>query len=238
MWIKICANTNLADAQLAAALGADALGFVFAPSSRQVTVEQVARIIPHLPPALETIAVVQSRDPDEIAEIARHTGVTGVQLHGGLDLPLIRALHRTSPGLRLIQTLHWTLDDPDADSGAAERLTAQFDQLAAERATGHAPDNVLDRVLLDAKVGNATGGTGRSFDWQAASATLAAQQGFKEQGFKLIVAGGLHSQNISAAIQALQPWGVDVASGVEASPGRKDPAKLQAFIENARARQA
>jgi phosphoribosylanthranilate isomerase len=230
MWIKICANTNLADAQLAVDLGADAVGFVFAPSARQVTLEQVAAIVPHLPPHVETIAVVHSHDAAEIAELARRTGVTGVQLHGGLDLPLIRALRTASPGrLRLIQTLHWSLDEPDS----AQRLSMQLDELAAESNAGHSSDptgQTLDRVLIDAKVGAATGGTGRSFDWHAARGIFAAHN-----RLKLIVAGGLRPGNVAEAIQALEPWGVDVASGVEASPGRKDPVKLKAFLENARA---
>jgi len=123
MWIKICANTNLADAQLAASLGADALGFVFAPSARQVTVEQVAAITPHLPQAIETFAVVQSHDLDAIVEIVRKTGVTGVQLHGGLDLELARSLYVAFEGrVRLIQTLHWRVED-DAASATCSTVT-------------------------------------------------------------------------------------------------------------------
>src|SRR5271168_3048324 len=93
MWIKICANTNLADARLAADLGADALGFVFAPSKRQVTVAQVAAITPHLPATVETVAVLISHDAEEIIDLVHSTGVTGVQLHGDLDLALVRALY-------------------------------------------------------------------------------------------------------------------------------------------------
>jgi phosphoribosylanthranilate isomerase len=224
MWIKICGNTNLADAQLAASLGADALGFVFAPSKRQVTVEQVAAITPHLPSSIATIAVVQTRDAQEIVEIIRATGLTGVQLHGGLDLPLVRALRaELGPGIAIIQTLHWEIDG-NADSAAL--VAAQLQQVAAEPA--------IAAVLLDAKVGNAGGGTGRTFDWNAARQALAAATEPAGKPISLIVAGGLRAENVTEAIHALRPWGVDVASGVEAAPGRKDPSKLKQFLENAR----
>jgi phosphoribosylanthranilate isomerase len=224
MWIKICANTNLADAQLATSLGADALGFVFAPSVRQVTVEQVAAITPHLPNAVETFAVVQSRDLDEIVEIVRKAGLSGVQLHGGLDLALARRLHAALEGrVRLIQALHWRVED-DAESAAA--LADGLNALADEPAITH--------VLIDAKVGKASGGTGRGFNWNAARTVLQAACAAHRKR-NVILAGGLHAENVPEAIRILAPWGVDVASGVEAAPGRKDPGKLERFIAAARA---
>jgi phosphoribosylanthranilate isomerase len=224
MWIKICANTNLADAQLAASLGADALGFVFAPSKRQVTVEQVAAITPHLSSSVATIAVVQTRDASEIIEIVRATGLTGVQLHGGLDLPLVRALRaELGPRISIIQTLHWEID---GNTDTAALVAAQLQQVAAEPS--------IAAVLLDAKVGNAGGGTGRSFDWNAASKVIADASQAAGKPINLIVAGGLRAENVAEAIHALRPWGVDVASSVEAAPGHKDPSKLKQFLENAR----
>jgi phosphoribosylanthranilate isomerase len=236
MWIKICANTNLADAQLAADLGADALGFVFAPSKRQVTVEQVAAITPHLPSSVATIAVVETRSAPEIAALVRATGLTGVQLHGGLDLPLVRALRaELGPSVSIFQTLHWVVDTVDTEDGngvnntnadSAALVAAQLREVAAEPA--------IAAVLLDAKVGNAGGGTGRSFDWNAARETVAAASQAAGKPIHLIVAGGLRPENVTEAMRALRPWGVDVASGVEAAPGRKDPLKLKRFLENAR----
>jgi phosphoribosylanthranilate isomerase len=89
----------------------------------------------------------------------------------------------------------------------------------------------VDHVLIDSKVGTlATGGTGISFDWDAARTTLAEAA----PELKLVVAGGLRSENVAEAIQRLNPWGVDVASGVESVPGRKSPEKLAAFIKKAR----
>src|SRR5882757_7546527 len=102
MWIKICANTNLDDAALAAELGADALGFVFAPSSRRVTPQQVAAITPHLPATVEKIGVFYTLDPEEIVSAIRTAGLTGAQLHGGFSPQLIATLATRLPGLKII----------------------------------------------------------------------------------------------------------------------------------------
>src|SRR5881275_647063 len=92
MWIKICANTSLEDAQLAAQLGADAVGFVFASSPRQVTAAEVSRITPHLPEGLECVGVFPALEAQQIAGIAQECGLTTVQLHGGVNLELVRQL--------------------------------------------------------------------------------------------------------------------------------------------------
>jgi phosphoribosylanthranilate isomerase len=220
MWIKICANTNLDDAQLAAQLGADAVGFVFAPSPRQVTAAEVARITPHLPEGLECVGVFPALEAQQIAGIAQECGLTTVQLHGGLSLELVRQLDEIFNGqVKLIQTVHWQVD---ADAASVADVAQQLRQIDA--------DGLVARVLIDAKVGPDLGGTGVSFDWNAARATLAHAR----TGLKLIVAGGLRHDNVAAAIRKLDPWGVDVASGVEQSPGRKSPEKLAAFIRAAR----
>jgi phosphoribosylanthranilate isomerase len=91
-----------------------------------------------------------------------------------------------------------------------------------------AAEKAIDRVLVDTKTAEASGGTGVPFDWKAAKGALA------ESKVKLIVAGGLMPENVAEAIATLRPWGVDVASGVEAKPGQKDPQKLRQFIRNAR----
>jgi phosphoribosylanthranilate isomerase len=220
MWIKICANTNLDDAQMAAELGADAVGFVFASSPRQVTAAEVSHITPHLPEGIECVGVFHTFDAQQIASIAQECGLTAVQLHGGLNLELLRQLDEIFNGqVKLIQTVHWQVD---ADTANAAVVAGQLRQIDA--------DGLASRVLIDTKVGANLGGTGVSFDWDAARATLAEASA----GMKLIVAGGLRADNVGDAIRRLQPWGVDVASGVEQSPGRKDPEKLAAFITAAR----
>jgi phosphoribosylanthranilate isomerase len=220
MWIKICANTSLDDAQLAAELGADAVGFVFAPSARRVTAAEVARITSHLPEGLECVGVFPALQAEEIADAAQESGLTAVQLHGGVNLELVRQLDRIFNGqVKLIQTVHWQVDAGDA---SAALVAQQLREIAA--------DGIIDRVLIDSKTSTANGGTGVSFDWDAARTTLADASA----GLKLIVAGGLNQENVAAAIRKLNPWGIDVASGVEEVPGRKSPEKLSAFIRAAR----
>jgi len=228
MWVKICGNTNLEDAALAAELGANALGFVFAASKRQVTAAQVAKITAHLPDATERVGVFDSHDAEEIAAVAFEAGLTAVQLHGGFDEGLLDRLSgRLAGRVRVIQALHWAAGElpnqaASQDTGAA-KLARQIARIAAR--------GVADRVLIDSKVGPAIGGTGVAFDWAMAREVFAAAPG----NVRLIVAGGLRPENVAEAIAQLAPWGVDVSSGVEASPGRKDPARLAQFIGNARA---
>jgi phosphoribosylanthranilate isomerase len=213
LWIKICGNTTLADAKLAANAGADAVGFVFAPSPRRVTARQVAAIVAQLPNDLEKIGVFVDASLDEITVAVQSSGLTGVQLHSdaGPDLPAqLRA--RFGPALRILRVVHFSPDAPQ-----------QADSLAA--------DIHIDGVLIDSRTATAVGGTGIAYDWASASQTLF--QNTRER--KLIAAGGLKPENVDQAIATLHPWGVDVSSGVEAEPGRKDPAKINAFIANARA---
>ena len=221
MWVKICGNTNLEDAALAVELGADAVGFVFAASPRRVTLEQVAAITRHLPAGAERVGVFDAHDPEGIAGVALAAGLTAVQLHGGFDEELLQRLgRRLAGGIRIIQTLHW----PVGQESAAARIEGQVERILRLGITG--------RVLIDSRVGAAGSGTGVAFDWTAARGVFTSAT----NGVHLILAGGLKPDNVSQAIGQLGPWGVDVSSGVEAAPGRKDPERLRHFIENARAR--
>jgi phosphoribosylanthranilate isomerase len=226
MWVKICGNTNLEDAALAAELGADAVGFVFAESKRQVTAAQVAAITAQLPERVERVGVFYSRDAEEIARTASDAGLTAVQLHGGLDEGLSEALAKRLAGsVRIIQTLHWTVEVPGASGSAAESVATLSRQIERIAVLG-----VADRVLIDSKVGSTAGGTGVAFDWGAAASVFSSAP----TQVSLIVAGGLRPENVARAIAQLAPSGVDVSSGVEAAPGLKDPARLAQFIRNAR----
>ena len=228
MWVKICANTNLADARLAADYGADALGFVLAPSRRRVTPAEVAAITPLLPSHVERIGVFTGGSPEEIAAAATYAGLTGVQLHGDFAaqfLPKFRAV--AGDRFTIIRTIHWIVDrdragvSAAAPSGGAELLT----QICSSSITAS-----VDRLLLDSRINGESGGTGVSFPWTEAAAALDPVRG--EQ--RLIVAGGLRPDTVAEAIQILKPYGVDVASGVESEPGKKDPQLLRTFLEQAR----
>ncbi len=231
MWVKICGNTNLEDAALAADLGADALGFIFAARKRQMTAAQVAAITPHLPEMVERVGVFDSHDAEEIAAAAQAAGLTAVQLHGGFDEALLEQLGPmlAASDVQIIQTLHWAVNGQtpnEVSHGAADPvdlLARQIEQVAAM--------GVADRVLIDSSVGATSGGTGMTFDWAVARRLFAAAPA----GVRLIVAGGLTPENVAQAIAGLGPWGVDVCSGVEASAGRKNPDRLARFLETARA---
>jgi phosphoribosylanthranilate isomerase len=213
LWIKICANTSLEDARLAVEAGADALGFIFAPSPRLVTPEQVAAITRQLPESIEKIGVFVDAAYDEILSTVRACGLTGVQLHSASGAEVPRQLRAEfGPELRILRVVHFGSD-------------------AAEQAQACAADQNLDGVLVDSRTATAVGGTGIAFDWAEARRTVFTGTA----AARLIAAGGLHPDNVARAIATLHPWGVDVASGVEAAPGRKDPARVRAFVNNARA---
>jgi phosphoribosylanthranilate isomerase len=214
IWIKICGNTTLEDTLFAVEAGADAVGFVFAPSPRRVTAEAVAAIVPKLPPAIEKIGVFVDATLDVILSTVRLCGLTGVQLHSVAGPELSAELRsQLGPGLRILRVVHF---------GAA----------AAEEAAKIALDANVDAVLVDSRTATAVGGTGVTFDWATARATLFQNTEVRKH---LIAAGGLHPANVAEAIATLNPWGIDAVSGVESAPGRKDAGKVHEFATRARA---
>jgi phosphoribosylanthranilate isomerase len=215
IWIKICGNTSLEDALMAAEAGADAVGFVFAPSPRRVTAAQVADIVPRLPASIEKIGVFVDATLEEIVSTVQACDLTGVQLHFDAASELPAQLHeQLGPKLRILSVVHF-------DAGNCEHPAA--------RMAVHARNPHVDAVLVDSRTEMAVGGTGVTFDWAGARKTL-FQDG---RACKLIAAGGLNPDNVAEAIAALQPWGVDVVSGVEAAPGRKDRTKVREFVARA-----
>ncbi|MGB8030369.1 MAG: phosphoribosylanthranilate isomerase [Terracidiphilus sp.] len=212
LWIKICANTSLADAMVAAEAGAEAVGFVFAPSPRRVTAEQAAAIVAGLPAKIEKIGVFVDSPLDAIAATVEAAGLTGVQLHWEATTDATAKLRaRFGPELRILRAVH-------------------FEPGATERAAAAAQDASVDAILIDSRTATAVGGTGKTYDW--AEARRAVFGAMKE--LKMVAAGGLTPENVAEAIITLHPWGVDVVSGVEAAPGRKDAAKVRAFVAKAR----
>jgi len=198
--VKICGITNAADAEHAAACGADALGFVFYPRSpRCVTPEQVREITPGLPPFLTRVGLFVNEDPQRIRTIAAACGLDAVQLHGD-----------ESPADCMLQPLR-VIKAVRPCSEAELQLCAAYPVAA---------------LLVDAAVPGQFGGTGRCADWGLA-ARLAMRQ-------RVILAGGLSPANVADAVHQVKPYGVDVASGVEAAPGLKDPDRVAQFIRNAK----
>jgi phosphoribosylanthranilate isomerase len=213
IWIKICGTTSLADAELAVAAGADAVGFVFAPSPRRVTPEKVAAIIASLPQKVEKIGVFADTAFEEIASAIADCGLTGVQLHFDAATELTAQLReKFGQSLRIVRVVRFAAEGPNAAPTVID-------------------DPHADAVLVDSCSKTGAGGTGIAYDWE-----LAAQTIFNRgAGRRFIAAGGLHAANVAEAIARLRPWGVDVASGVESAPGHKDAARVRDFIANARA---
>lgn len=221
MWVKICANTNLADARLAAEMGADAVGFVFAEaSSRRVTAGEVALIVQGLPDNVDKVGVFAEMDFATIRDTVEFAALTSVQLHGPYDPALVEALRKEFRArIDILQVLHWKV-------GAGLEQAEEFESMA--RLVGG--NTEVTRLLVDAKTPLASGGTGTSFDWKMAGPSFAIAKHQTE----VILAGGLNPQNVAEAIRTLHPWGVDVASGVESEPGKKDSLKMADFIANAK----
>jgi phosphoribosylanthranilate isomerase len=205
VWVKICGITNSPDAKAAIDYGAQAMGFVFAPSKRQVSPVTTREIIRALPPETMKVGVFANQDLALVREIAAFCGLTSLQLHG--DEPPAYCAHFEA-----------------VDVIKAFRVQSR---LPEELMQTYILNNSIRKVLLDSYTPEQLGGTGKTFDWQ-----LAAKKEWLP--LPVIIAGGLNPENVIEAIRLAQPFGVDVSSGVEKAPGQKDLLKLKAFIKNAR----
>jgi phosphoribosylanthranilate isomerase len=197
VFVKICGITSEEDALLAVAMGADAVGFTFAPSPRQIAAARAADIAKRLPPEILTVGVFRDESPERVVDIVQSAGLAAAQLHG----------HESAEATRFVRSRVRVVIK--AFPGGDPELR-------------NAPSYNADIVLLD----SASPGSGRVFDWSLAEGA--------PSGLRLVLAGGLNPDNVGEAIRRVRPWGVDVASGVEASPGVKDPVALRAFINAAK----
>ena len=198
VFVKICGITSEEDALLAVAMGADAVGFVFAPSPRQIAPQKAGDIVKRLPPEIVTVGVFRDETRQRVVDIAHGARLRAVQLHG----------HETSADS------HWIRQRVRLIIKAFAAGDPQLDQ---------ADDYAADAFLVD----SATPGSGEVFDWSLAEGAPSNR--------RIILAGGLTPENVADAVQTVTPWGVDVSSGVETAPGKKDPLKVKRFIERARA---
>lgn len=203
-WIKFCGTTSLADALASIEAGADALGFIFAPSKRHVTPDAAREIIKELPAGIERIGIFMYENLDTIRRIAEETGLTGVQLHGNESTEFVAQLKAEPVGERRLRVIKTVI------------MNGDFHLQLEKFVTASAPP---DAILLDSGAGS-----GRTFDWRGVRSFLTGRE------MKFIVAGGLNPENVSAAMRMFRPYGMDVVSGVETSPGKKDPEKLKAFV--------
>lgn len=197
--IKFCGLTNLADAELAAAAGAWAIGLIFWPGSkRRCSLADAGEISAALRRRVQVAGVFVNATLDEVAATADAAQLSMIQLHGD-EGPAFCAEVARRTGAKIIKAAR-------VRSGAEIRALGSFH---------------IDFHLLDSYAPGQPGGTGETFAWELA----AAHRG----PVPMILSGGLNPDNVAEAIAAVHPFAVDVASGVERSPGRKDPAKLEAF---------
>lgn len=197
-WVKVCGITNPADGLAAMRLGADAVGFVFAPSPRRVTPERARQIRQALWGEVKVVGVFVNAELELVHQVREFCGLDLVQLHGDEDQAYVQAL-----GGPVIKSL------------------------AVGRGNGIDASRYEDAlVLLDTHMPGQRGGTGKSFDWDLA-VPLARER-------KVILAGGLGPQNVGRAIELVQPYGVDISSGIESKPGRKDHGAMADFIAQAK----
>ena len=198
MFVKICGVTSEEDALLAVALGADAVGFVFAPSPRQIAVDRARDIARRLPFNVLTVGVFRNHAPAQVMKTMTRASLRAAQLHG---------------------------DEAASDTAwVAERLSTTIKAFpAGHPGLGRLDDYQADIVMIDSH----RPGSGEMFDWSLAEDAPLA-------GHRLLLAGGLDSDNVATAIRLVRPWGVDVSTGVESSPGRKDPTRMRTFIQRAK----
>jgi phosphoribosylanthranilate isomerase len=214
-WVKICGTTNLEDALTAVEAGADAVGFVFYEKSpRNVTVQAAREIVEMLPESVEKVGVFVNETPERVSAIADEAGLTAVQFHGDE--------YKKSETYSMERKVFLCVP---ADLAAVARKGAM--SIGSVLAF---PKN-LGAVMLDSSTSKHRGGTGEPFNWREAKAWVFAVR----QLHPVVIAGGLRADNVSEAIGILKPWGVDVVSGVEARPGKKDPEKVRAFVRAVRA---
>ena len=222
-WVKICGMTNLEDALVAVEAGADAVGFVFYEKSpRRVTVEMAREIVGKLPQSVEKVGVFAGDSIEGAVQTGTYAGFDALQVYS--------LTHRKSSGDARLQ----------AGATGSARLRTYL-ALPATAFLGEGSKNVAgfaenrevgapDALFLDSGNSQQPGGTGQRFDWREAAPAFE----ILNRRLRVVVAGGLTPQNVGEAMKILKPWGVDVASGVEARPGKKDAEKVRAFVKAVR----
>ena len=212
--VKICGITNLEDARTAVEAGADALGFIFVENTpRFVTPEQVEPIVRRLPPFITPVGVFWDHPAGHIKAVAEACGLRALQFHGdespeeltGFALPVIKTIKL--PPVTTIEGL------PEYRIGELAK-TLRYRSVASA-------------ILLDSTARWSSGEPRDPIEWHMARRIDPGQP-------RVILSGGLHPDNVARAIELARPYGVDVNSGVEVQPGRKDPEKVRRFVAEAR----
>ncbi len=208
--IKICGITGVADALAAVEAGAHALGFMFyPPSPRAITVPQAAAIIRELPAFIARVGVFVDPSADDVRRAVTEAGIDTLQFHGGESPEFCRSF-------------------TPAPAGISGRRVIKAFRVKDETSMAPLEGYSEETWLLDAYVAGQMGGTGARFNWDLARQAIA-----RGGAQRVILAGGLTPENVAQAVREVRPFGLDVSSGVETSPGCKDAEKVRRFIAEA-----
>lgn len=204
--VKICGITRGADLEAAVEAGADAVGFVAdvsVESPREVDVATAAELVADVPPFVSSVLVTMGDSPDRVVDTARTVRPDVLQVHGTFDAEQLGYL-RSETGTKLVVAVNSSDHERARDIDAA-----------------------ADAILVDSTTDEHAGGTGRTHDWDATHELV------QELRSPVVLAGGLTPENVTEAIRIVEPFGVDVASGVEQSGGIKDHMAVSTFVQNA-----
>ena len=208
--VKVCGLTREEDLAVAVAAGADAVGFlVGVPSSpRNLTLERAKTLLKQVPVFVDSVVVTAPKSIDWLLEVCKRLKPSAIQIHGKEQLNSLE-IRQTITDTRLIKTVYVTED------ALNEKVIEDL--------------KTYDAVLLDSFSRGQYGGTGKVHDW-----TLSSKIKEAVSPVPVILAGGLKPENVKEAVLTVEPYAVDVASGVEASPGIKDHKRVRALVENAK----
>lgn len=200
--VKICGITNWPDARCACRAGADFLGFNFyTRSPRYIDPGKARRIVRRLPEGVASVGVFVNEPEEDLVRIARSVGLQYAQLHGDETPAEVSRLRRALPAVKIIKAIR-------VRNGFHVKQLTRF--------------RIASAILLDGFDARRRGGTGKTFDW-----SLAARANGRP---RIFLAGGLTPKNVAEAIRVARPYAIDVCSGVESSPGKKDHARIVALM--------
>lgn len=226
--VKICGIRSLEEALWAVEAGADALGFILVPhSKRYIDPKKLRQITAHLPPLINKVGVFAGEPPNRVSEIIHYCSLDTIQLHGGEP-----AAHYSDIPAAKIKVISFDPQMMTHNSGHSISPRRSDESPYWEVIHTEVSQGIIQGILLDSAVQGQSGGTGAPLPWNDLKfqATLSE---IKNKNIPLILAGGLHSENVQEAIQITQPYGVDVSSGVERE-GQKDQEQITRFIRAAK----
>ena len=216
MWVKICGIRDVETAREIVAAGVDAIGLNFyQPSPRSVPIDDATAIANLLPDPVIPVGLFVNDTPETVADICRRCGIEHAQLHGDETPEMLAELQQLNPDLKIIRAFR-------VGSSGLKPVAQELKDIRKL-------DVELFACLIDARVENVYGGSGKTAPWE-----MVAEDYQFDEWPKLILAGGLTPDNVAEAIRVVKPWGVDTAGGVESAPGVKNKELSQKFVQIAR----